>query len=89
LPQTGGNGSVRARGPCAGDGAVLADPGAAAAAAGARVAAAERVHWGKAEPVPGLDALNKGYDASVAAISCWGAGGCVVGGFFTDKGHHS
>jgi hypothetical protein len=56
---------------------------------GARAPAAARVHWGKAEPVPGLEALNKGYDASVTAISCWGAGGCAVGGFFTDRDHHS
>jgi hypothetical protein len=52
-------------------------------------AAAARVHWGKAEPVPGLAALNKGYAASVSAVSCWGAGGCVIGGFYTDGLDHS
>ncbi|MGO8959263.1 MAG: hypothetical protein ACLQFR_18130 [Streptosporangiaceae bacterium] len=62
------------------------DPGAAAA----------RVHWGRAEPVPGLAALNKGVNgdvnfyitASVTAISCWGAGGCVAGGFYADRHEH-
>ena len=59
-------------------------------------AAAARVHWGRAEPVPGLAALNKGDwngtysppSASVNAVSCWGAGGCVVGGFYTDGHEH-
>jgi hypothetical protein len=51
-------------------------------------AAAARVHWGKAEPVPGLAALNKGYNAAVDAIACWGAGGCVAGGSYTDRQGH-
>ena len=70
---------------CAGS---LAGAGLAPAAASVRAAAA-RVHWGRAEPVPGLGALNKGYDASVSAISCWGAGGCVVGGFYTGRHGHA
>jgi hypothetical protein len=66
--------------------------------------AAARIRWGKAEPVPGLAALNKGHDASVSyvsrqlyggynwwpgAISCWAAGGCAAGGSFTDGHGHS
>ncbi len=63
-------------------------------------AAAARVHWGRAEPVAGLAGVNKGQNpcanqglsycasASVTAISCWTAGGCVAGGHFTDKHEH-
>ena len=61
-------------------------------------AAAVQVHWGRAEPVPGLAALNKGHNdcnigqcvsASVTAVSCCGAGGCVMGGFYTDRHEHA
>ncbi len=46
--------------------------------------------------MPGLAALNRGSNtgvnaytsASVNAISCWGATGCVVGGYFTDRHEH-
>jgi hypothetical protein len=58
-------------------------------AAGVPAAAAGRVHWGRAQAIPGLAALNKGYHASVTAISCWGAGGCVAAGYFTDRDEHS
>jgi hypothetical protein len=66
--------------------------------------AAARIRWGKAGPVPGVAELNSGYNASVSyitqqpyggsnwspgAISCWGAGGCVAGGFYTDKHGHA
>jgi hypothetical protein len=75
---------------CAG---LLTGTGAAArvapAAAGAGAAAAARVHWGRAEAVPGLARLNKGYHASVTAVSCWGVGGCAAGGFYTDGHGHS
>ncbi len=78
---------------------LLAGSGAAAATPVARAAAtagAAQVHWGKVELVPGLAALNKGdwnsnYNppsASVNSISCWGSGGCVVGGFYTDQNEH-
>ncbi|HET7017206.1 MAG TPA: hypothetical protein VFI65_25000 [Streptosporangiaceae bacterium] len=48
-------------------------PGAAAARAGS---------WGRAMPLPGLAALNKGGDAEVNAVSCPSAGNCTVGGTF-------
>jgi hypothetical protein len=67
----------------------VAPTSAGSHAAGAPAAAAGRVHWGRAQAVPGLAALNKGYHASVTAISCWGAGGCVAAGFFTDRDGHS
>jgi hypothetical protein len=35
--------------------------------------------------VPGLAALNKGYDARVTSLSCWAAGGCAAGGFYTRR----
>jgi hypothetical protein len=77
----------------------VADTGVAPAAASVPAVAA-RVHWGRAEAVPGLAALDKGQNpcvnqaisacasASVTAISCWGAGGCVAGGHFTDRDQH-
>jgi hypothetical protein len=79
-------------------------PGPAAQAAPAALGAAARIRWGKAEPVPGLAALNKGHNASVSvvwgqayggpnwtpgALACWGAGGCVAGGYYTDSHGHS
>jgi hypothetical protein len=78
---------------------LLAGSGVASAVPGARAGAtagAARIRWGKAELVPGLAALNKGDQnsaysppsASVNAVSCWGAGGCVVGGFYTDGHEH-
>jgi hypothetical protein len=60
-----------------------------ARAAGTKGVTAARVHWGRAESVPGLGALNRGYNADVNALSCWGAGGCVAGGFYADRQHHS
>ncbi len=55
---------------------------------GGRAAATARIRWGRAEPVPGLGALNKGYKASVRALSCWGAGDCAAGGIYTDANGH-
>jgi hypothetical protein len=67
-------------------------------------AAAARIRWGKADPVTGLAALNKGHNASVSyisrqlyggsnwwpgAMSCWGRGACAAGGFYTDRHGHS
>ena len=63
--------------------------GAGAAAASDGVAAKTGLHWGKAEPVPGLAALNKGYNASVNSLSCWAAGDCVAGGMYCDKHRHA
>jgi hypothetical protein len=65
---------------CAG---LVPTAGAAAASPSAGSAAA-RIHWGRAEQVPGLAALNKGFNASVNGVSCWGAGGCAAGGDYTD-----
>jgi hypothetical protein len=72
---------------------LLSAAGTAAAASpaaqhGGAVSAAARIRWGQAEAVPGLTALNKGYNAAVDAVSCWGAGGCAAGGSYTDKHHH-
>ncbi|MGO8956768.1 MAG: hypothetical protein ACLQFR_05265 [Streptosporangiaceae bacterium] len=69
---------------CAG---LLSDAGAAwaAPAGNGPAAAAARIHWWRAEPVPGLATLNKGYNAEVNTISCRGAGSCVAGGFYTGK----
>jgi hypothetical protein len=81
-------------------GVLLAGAGVTLAAASppAAAAAAARVHWGRAEPVPGLAALNQGVDhgcsasqpgpcasAAVDAMSCWGQGGCMAGGHYADK----
>jgi hypothetical protein len=78
----------------------LASAAASVPAAASGRAAAARVHWSKAEPVRGLARVNKGQNgcanqgltycgsASVTAISCWAAGGCVAGGHFTDRDQH-
>jgi hypothetical protein len=67
----------------AGPWVLLADGGTSAAAVRG-AAAAGRIHWGRAEPVPGLTALNAGYKAQLTALSCWAAGDCAAGGFYTD-----
>ena len=59
----------------------------ASAAAGGR-AAVPSMHWGRAEEVPGTAALNAGGNAAVTAVSCWRAGNCVAGGFYTDASGH-
>jgi hypothetical protein len=64
---------------------LLAGTGLAPAAASVR-AAALRVHWGRAVEVPGLGALNAGGNARVLSVSCWRAGDCAAGGFYTDSG---
>ena len=69
--------------------ASLAGTGLAPAVAGVRAAAAARIRWGRAEPVPGLAVLNKGYNASVNSLSCWAAGDCLAGGMYTDKHRHA
>jgi hypothetical protein len=48
------------------------------------VASESKGKWGKAVPVPGLAALNKGGSADVAAISCGSAGNCSAVGSYLD-----
>jgi len=38
--------------------------------------------WGKAIEVPGLEALNAGFNAEVDSVSCASAGNCAAGGAF-------
>ena len=42
--------------------------------------------WGRAIPVPGLTALNKGRNASVLSVSCFSAGNCGAGGYYHNRG---
>lgn len=47
-------------------------------------------HWGNAIPVPGLDTLSGGNEASVRSVSCATAGNCVAGGFYlSSDGSHA
>jgi hypothetical protein len=39
-------------------------------------------HWGKAEEIPGLGALNSRGNAEIAGVSCGSAGNCVVAGTY-------
>jgi hypothetical protein len=39
--------------------------------------------WGKAQPVPGLAALNAGQLASVDSVSCVSPGNCAAGGIYS------
>ncbi len=41
-----------------------------------------RGRWGKAEEVPGTDALNVGGDAVLTSVSCAGAGNCTAAGTY-------
>jgi hypothetical protein len=43
-------------------------------------------HWGTAIEVPGTAALNKGFFASVASVSCSSVGDCAAGGSYQDAG---
>jgi hypothetical protein len=63
--------------------------GAGVAPVAAARAAAPGVRWGKAEPVPGLAALNKGGNARVTSLSCWAVNNCAAGGYYTDRRGHS
>src|SRR6266487_989848 len=45
--------------------------------------------WRRAIEVPGLAALNKGRNARVTSVSCGAAGNCTVGGYYTNRHHHS
>jgi hypothetical protein len=44
--------------------------------------------WGEAREIPGLEALNSGGDASMAALSCGSAGNCVAGGAYKAGGSY-
>jgi hypothetical protein len=49
---------------------------------------ASQVHgvWGKAMEVPGMAALNQGYEyTSILSVSCASAGNCSAGGDYTDS----
>jgi hypothetical protein len=48
------------------------------------VAGEARGVWGKAQPVPGTAALNKGGEAEITSVSCPRAGSCSAGGFYED-----
>jgi hypothetical protein len=61
---------------------VLAGSGVAAAGIPAAAAGAR---WGRAVEVPGLAALNAGGNAQVLSVSCWRAGDCRAGGFYTRR----
>jgi hypothetical protein len=43
-------------------------------------------HWGQAEQIRGLAALNTGGEASVGTVSCASPGNCAVGGTFLGDG---
>lgn len=64
---------------------VLAGAGAAAAETSAGASAAAGAEWGRALEVPGLAALNAGGNARVLSVSCWRAGDCGAGGFYTRR----
>jgi hypothetical protein len=68
---------------------LLAVSGPASAATRPGTVGSSIWRWGSAEPVPGLAALNKGFSASVSAVSCWRAGDCAAAGHYTDRHHHS
>jgi hypothetical protein len=40
-----------------------------------------RGRWGSAKEIPGIEALNLGWDSSVVSLSCPSAGNCGAGGF--------
>jgi hypothetical protein len=44
--------------------------------------------WGSGQEVLGIRALNADGDASINSVSCWAAGSCVAGGYYTDKAKH-
>jgi len=44
--------------------------------------------WRLAIEVPGTAALNKGYNAGVASVSCGAAGNCAAVGQYTDGSRH-
>jgi hypothetical protein len=44
--------------------------------------------WGSGQGIPGLLALNAGGDAQINSVSCWAAGSCLAGGYYTDQSNH-
>lgn len=80
--------ALLAAGLAAGVCVVLATGSVSLAAAGGHAAAAQ-IRWGRAVQVPGLAALNKGYNARVSSLSCWAAGSCAAGGSYTDVHRHA
>ncbi|MCL2582450.1 MAG: hypothetical protein FWE35_08350 [Streptosporangiales bacterium] len=88
---TGGNAVVTsvscpAPGDCAAAGQYSpggrADGGTDAPAAEAFVAMEHDGRWGRATPLRGLAAKNKGKSAGAAAVSCWAPGDCTVAGTY-------
>ena len=74
-----------------GSAASCAAVGAFTDAAGKRqgfVATERNGVWGNAIKVPGLASLNTGGNSQVQTVSCASAGGCAVGGFYSDRSHH-
>jgi hypothetical protein len=45
--------------------------------------------WGKAQEMPGIQALDTGGGASVSALSCASAGNCTAGGSYQDSSGHT
>jgi hypothetical protein len=43
--------------------------------------------WGRAQPLPGIAALNRGGNAGVTQVSCTGAGSCAAGGWYGTTPH--
>jgi hypothetical protein len=67
---------------------VLAGLAAGTAVAGTHRAAGRDASggtWGKAEPVPGLAALNTGGQVYFNSLSCASAGNCSAGGSYADS----
>lgn len=44
--------------------------------------------WGRGQELLGLRELNVGGNAAINSVSCWAAGSCVAGGFYTDQANH-
>ncbi len=44
--------------------------------------------WGRAIPVPGLRAQNKGGSASAFSVSCPSPGRCAAAGYYSNRPHH-
>jgi hypothetical protein len=44
--------------------------------------------WGRGQEVPGLRELNVDGNAQINSVSCWAAGSCVAGGYYTDHANH-
>jgi hypothetical protein len=64
--------------------AAAAPAGAGTQATGTRPATTSGT-WGKAEPVPGLAALNTGGSARIVVLSCASPGNCGALGTYTDR----